>query len=116
MISQRMSKHLVSLVNYKLIGKQQLATFLVRREMHLKPNTTLINGNWIAAADNKQLAVLNPVNGANVGNVPDMSADDAQKAIDAASTAFHSPKWSGLTAKDRSNLLKVTKIECLNIS
>lgn len=75
--------------------------------MHLAPNRTLINGQWIGAVDNKQLAVLNPVNGQNVGNVPDMGAADTQKAIEAASAAFHSPQWSGLTAKERSGLLKV---------
>lgn len=107
MISQRMSRHFVSSINYKLIGKTQLTSVIVRREMHLIPNKTLINGNWIAAASNKEFAVLNPVNGVNVGNVPDMGAADTQKAIDAASVAFHSPQWTGLTAKDRSNLLKV---------
>lgn len=81
--------------------------------MHLTPNQTLINGQWIGAVDNKQLAVLNPVNGKNVGNVPDMGAADTQKAIEAASAAFHSPKWSGLTAKERSGLLKVLRVACV---
>lgn len=102
MISRRL---LSSLNAYKFVLNRNAPSFC--REMHLTPNQTLINGQWIAAVDNKHLAVLNPVNGQNVGNVPDMGAADTQKAIEAASAAFHSPQWSGLTAKERSGLLKV---------
>lgn len=81
------------------------------RNMHLLLNKTLVNGAWISASSKKELAVLNPVNGSIVGNVPDMDASDTQNAIDSASKAFYSKEWYGLTAKDRSNLLKV----CLHL-
>lgn len=74
--------------------------------MHLRPNKTLVNGQWIGSARNAELSVLNPADGANVGTVPDMDADDTQRAIDAASAAFKSPGWQALTAKDRAGLLK----------
>lgn len=77
------------------------------RNMHLLLNKTLVNGDWISASSKKELAVLNPVNGSIVGNVPDMDASDTQNAIDSASKAFYSKEWYGLTAKDRSALLKV---------
>lgn len=77
------------------------------RNMHLLLNKTLVNGNWISANSKKELAVLNPVNGSVVGNVPDMDASDTQNAIESASKAFYSKDWYGLTAKDRSALLKV---------
>lgn len=77
------------------------------RNMHLLLNKTLVNGDWISANSKKELAVLNPVNGSIVGNVPDMDATDTQNAIDSASKAFYSKEWYGLTAKDRSTLLKV---------
>ncbi|XP_037027790.1 succinate-semialdehyde dehydrogenase [NADP(+)] GabD isoform X2 [Bradysia coprophila] len=90
--------------------------------MHLLLNKTLVNGDWISASSKKELAVLNPVNGSVVGNVPDMDASDTQKAIDSASKAFYSKEWYGLTAKDRSsllkkwfNLLEVNKQEIANI-
>lgn len=77
------------------------------RNMHLLLNKTLVNGDWISASSKKELAVFNPVNGSIVGNVPDMDASDTQNAIDSASKAFYSKEWYGLTAKDRSTLLKV---------
>lgn len=111
MISRRVSVRFLSSLNYKVLNKSVLVKSGVDcREMHLVPDKTLINGKWIAATDNKLLAVLNPANGQNVGNVPDMGVADTQTAIEAANTAFHSVQWNGLTAKDRSNLLKVISI------
>lgn len=78
------------------------------REMHLLLNKALINGNWVSADDNKVLTVLNPADGSTVGNVPDMTVNETQKAIEAANAAFHSEQWTNLTAKDRSGLLKVS--------
>lgn len=79
----------------------------VTRNMHLEPNKTLVNGQWVAAADAKQLAVLNPATGQTVGNVPDMNAAvDTQAAIEAAHTTFNSSQWQALTAKERAGLLK----------
>lgn len=77
------------------------------RNMHLLLNKTLVNGDWISASSKKELAVLNPANGSVVGIVPDMDAGDTQNAIESASKAFYSKEWYGLTAKDRSALLKV---------
>lgn len=82
----------------------------IREMSSLLLNKSLVNGAWVSAASNKELAVLNPVNGVIVGNVPDMNAADTQSAIEAASKAFRSPQWSGLTAKERSGLLKVYTI------
>ena len=38
-----------------------------------------------------------------------MGSKEAEAAIDAAYNRFHSKEWYSLTAKDRSNLLKVTR-------
>lgn len=78
-----------------------------RRNMHLLLNKTLINGEWVSATSNAELAVTNPANGSIVGHVPDLDVDDVHKAIDAAHTTFHSDEWTSLTAKERSTLLKV---------
>lgn len=82
------------------------------RNMSLLLNKTLINGNWVSSETNEQLAVLNPVNGEIVGQVPDLNAADAQKALQAANDAFYSDEWTKLTAKDRSGLLKVCNTLC----
>ena len=87
------------------------SSVITSRTMHLLTNKTLVNGKWVSAGDNKEFAVTNPVNGENISNVPDMNASDTQKAIEAAHKAFYSSTWFDTTAKDRSNLLKVSMVE-----
>lgn len=82
-------------------------SIVIKRDMHLLLNKTLINGNWVSGSNNEELAVHDPATGRVVGHVPDLSVDDAEEAIKAAHQAFYSPGWSTLTAKDRSGLLKV---------
>lgn len=77
------------------------------RNMSLLLNKTLINGKWVSSATNEQLVVLNPADGSVVGHVPDLTAVEAQQAVQAANDAFYSDEWSKLTAKERSGLLKV---------
>lgn len=90
-------------------GRNRLTASLdVRRKMHLLLNKNFINGQWVAAANNEQVPVLNPVDNAVIGQVPDLSASDVQNAIDAAYAAFHGDEWGSLTAKERSALLKVS--------
>lgn len=86
-----------------------------RAMIHLKPNTTLVNGQWIGAHDCKHFAVLNPATGETVANVPDMGEVDAQRAIESARAAFESEGWSNLSAKERSGLLKVHQNKILSI-
>lgn len=80
----------------------------LKRNMSLILNKNLINGQWISAKNNEQVAVLNPVNGAVIGQVPDLNSNEVQNAIDSAYDAFHGDEWSTLTAKERSALLKVS--------
>lgn len=67
----------------------------------------LVNGNWIDSSSRQTFEVKNPATGEVIGNVPDMTVEDAQQAIDAAKQAYESKEWRALTAKDRSNMLKV---------
>lgn len=78
-----------------------------RRNMSLLSNKTLINGEWVASSSQAEFEVINPANGSIVGHVPDLEVKDVHNAIDAAYQTFHSNEWSGLTAKERSTLLKV---------
>ncbi|XP_055907713.1 succinate-semialdehyde dehydrogenase [NADP(+)] GabD [Eupeodes corollae] len=65
-----------------------------------------INGSWVDSSNSETFAVTNPANGKVIGNVPNMTADDAVKAVAAAKKALHAPEWAGLTAKQRSVMLK----------
>ncbi len=69
-------------------------------------NKTLayVNGQWVAAASGKTLAVHNPANGEFLAEVPDMSAAEASAAVEAANRAFSS--WKKTTAKARGQFLR----------
>jgi succinate-semialdehyde dehydrogenase/glutarate-semialdehyde dehydrogenase len=61
-----------------------------------------INGNWLGA--NASFDVTNPADGATIAAVPNMGADEAKQAIDAANAAF--PAWAAKTAKERAVVMR----------
>lgn len=95
--------------NVICIARRLRSTTISKRNMHLLLNKALVNGQWVSGSTNEELPVLNPANGSVIGHVPNLSADDVQKAINAAHDTFHSDEWSSLTAKERSGLLKVSE-------
>ncbi|HSD92909.1 MAG TPA: NAD-dependent succinate-semialdehyde dehydrogenase, partial [Methyloceanibacter sp.] len=66
------------------------------------PAAALIDGEWVTSA--KTFPVKDPATGAEVTTVPDLGAEDARRAIDAAARAL--PAWSGTTAKGRAIILR----------
>ena len=77
--------------------------------LNLKDPTLLrqqcyIDGQWLDARTGGSKPVTNPANGAVLGTVPFMGADETRAAIDAAAAAF--PAWAARTAKDRATLLR----------
>jgi succinate-semialdehyde dehydrogenase / glutarate-semialdehyde dehydrogenase len=62
-----------------------------------------IDGQWSQAADGRTFAVTNPANGQVIGSVPDGTAEDARRAVDAAAEAFDA--WAGRTAYERAAVL-----------
>ena len=66
------------------------------------PSAALIDGQWITS--NRTFSVYDPATGAEVATVPNLGAEDATRAIDAASRAL--PAWSAKTAKERAVILK----------
>jgi succinate-semialdehyde dehydrogenase / glutarate-semialdehyde dehydrogenase len=66
------------------------------------PTLALIDGEWVTSA--KTFRVTDPATGAEVATVPDLGAQDAKRAIDAAARAL--PAWSAKTAKERAVILK----------
>lgn len=83
---------------------------LVRMMHSLIKNQAYINGEWVDGADKKRFQVTNPANSEVIGEVPDMTAEDAKVAVDKAYETFHSKAWQNTTAKERSGLLKVKTI------
>ena len=62
-----------------------------------------IGGAWVDAASGETLAVENPANGRGIALVPRSGAEDVDRAVKAAATAFET--WSQTTPQDRSLLL-----------
>jgi len=63
-----------------------------------------IDGQWLDARNGSTKQVTNPANGAVLGTVPNMGADETRAALEAAAAAF--PAWAARTAKDRATLLR----------
>ena len=65
-------------------------------------NHAYLNGAWVGAAS--RFDVTNPADGAVIGAVPNMGADDASRAIAAANAAF--PAWAAKTGKERAAVMR----------
>ncbi|WP_423414368.1 NAD-dependent succinate-semialdehyde dehydrogenase [Hyphomicrobium sp. B1] len=66
------------------------------------PSAAFIDGEWVTS--NKTFPVLDPATGEKLVDVPDLTPDDAKRAIDAAHKAF--PAWAAKPAKERAQILR----------
>ncbi len=62
-----------------------------------------IGGEFVDAADGRTAEVINPANDQTIANVPASSAEDVDRAVNAAETAFAT--WKQTTPQNRSLLL-----------
>lgn len=62
-----------------------------------------VGGEWVESASGQRFEVTNPADSEVIGQVPDMDAEDARRAVTAAEKAF--PAWKSLTGKERSQYL-----------
>ena len=72
------------------------------QDAQLVRSQAYLNGQWIDAVSN--FAVINPADGVSIASVPNMGAEHAQQAINAAEAAF--PAWAARTGKDRAAILR----------
>jgi len=61
-----------------------------------------IDGAWVEAGS--AFDVTNPADGSRITQVPNLGAEEARKAIDAANAAF--PAWAAKTAKERAAVMR----------
>ncbi len=66
------------------------------------PTAALIGGEWVTSK--KIFPVLDPATGDKLADVPDLTPDDAKRAINAAHEAF--PAWAAKPAKERAHILR----------
>ena len=71
----------------------------------LKEYKMYVNGAWVDAENKKTFETLNPENNEPWANVPEASAKDVDKAVQAAQKAFEG-KWPKLLPRERANYLK----------
>ena len=62
-----------------------------------------IGGQWVGSASGKTLEVVNPANDQVVATVPASDAEDVNRAVEAAATAFET--WQKTTPQDRMGML-----------
>src|SRR5438876_5395672 len=63
----------------------------------------LVGGEWVDAAGGETMEVLNPATGETIAEVPNSSAEDVDRAVQAAKKAL--PQWLETTPGERSELL-----------
>jgi acyl-CoA reductase-like NAD-dependent aldehyde dehydrogenase len=63
-----------------------------------------INGQWLTSSDGETIEVYNPATEEVLETVPNGSAEDALKAVEAAKTAFKAWRW--VTALERAAMLQ----------
>lgn len=72
--------------------------------MSLMRSESFINGSWVSSATAETIAVTNPANGEQIGEVTSLSSVESLAAVDAADKAF--PEWSSLLPQQRSDKLR----------
>ena len=67
-------------------------------------NSSFINGEWKNANTGLTFPVYNPATGEEICRVADLSPEEVNEVVDAASDAW--PEWRSRTAKNRAALLR----------
>src|SRR3954468_7970505 len=71
----------------------------------VKTYQMFINGEWVASKSAKTFPVYHPSTEEVIAQVPDAAADDVNRAVAAAKTAFEEGPWSSTTAQERGRVL-----------
>jgi aldehyde dehydrogenase (NAD+) len=71
----------------------------------IAPGRLLINGEWVDASAGETMSVSDPTTESVITEVQKASAEDAERAIDAAYTAFEHGPWGRMRHEDRAKIL-----------
>jgi aldehyde dehydrogenase (NAD+) len=71
----------------------------------LKNYGLYIGGEWVEASSGERVAVINPATEEAIGEVPQASVDDIDRAVGAARRAFEEGPWPRLSPRERSEAL-----------
>lgn len=67
-------------------------------------DSCLLNGSWVKSSSNETIEVSNPATGQRICDVPSLTADEVESAIQHADVA--QKLWAKVPAKERSNILR----------
>jgi aldehyde dehydrogenase (NAD+) len=71
----------------------------------IKSNGLYIGGEWVDASSDERLDVINPATEAVIGEVPQASIADVDRAVAAARRAFDEGPWPRMSPRERSDAL-----------
>jgi betaine-aldehyde dehydrogenase len=95
-------------------------------QSEVKTYSMLIDGEFVASKSKKTFPVYDPSTEEVIAQVPDANADDVNRAVAAAKTAFEEGPWGQTTAQERGRVLfkladkvrqnaaKLAELECRN--
>ncbi len=66
----------------------------------------LIDGNWVSASDGATFETFNPATGKTWATVPEATAEDVNRAVEAAHKACYEGPWASMTATQRGACLR----------
>ena len=72
----------------------------------LKKYKMFINSEWVESEDGKNFDSINPSTGEAWANIPEASANDVDRAVNAAYKAFSEGEWSSITPTQRGKYLR----------
>src|SRR5881396_1858997 len=64
-----------------------------------------VNGEWVESKSSKTFPVYDPATEEVIAQVPDSNADDVDRAVAAAKSAFEDGPWASATAQERGRVL-----------
>src|SRR5216117_202649 len=64
-----------------------------------------VNGEWVESKSSKTFPVYDPATEEVIAQVPDSNADDVDRAVAAAKSAFEDGPWGSTTAQERGRVL-----------
>src|ERR1700736_3304719 len=64
-----------------------------------------VNGEWVDSKSNKTFPVYDPATEEVIAQVPEANADDVNRAVVAARSAFENGPWASTTAQERGRVL-----------
>ena len=71
----------------------------------METNKLWIDGEWVASRSSRTIPLVNPATGEQIGVSVEATAEEVDRAVQAARLAFYSGPWSEMTPRDRSVLL-----------